>query len=423
MSATAVSRPGASHVRWTVCALLFFATTINYVDRQVLSILAKTLETKIGWDSIQYGYITAAFQAAYAIGLLGTGRIMDRIGTRKGYALAISIWSLAAMAHAAATSAFTFGIARALLGLGEAANFPACIKTVAEWFPKKERALATGIFNSGANIGAVIVPVTVPWLADTFGWQSAFIATGAIGFVWLIFWLAIYKKPEEHPKVSFHELGLIQSDPPDRAASYPWLPLLPKRETWAFAMGKALTDPIWWFYLFWLPKYLQETFGLTLTQAILPLFVLYNITSIGSIGGGWISSTLINRGWTVNSARKTAMLICAVGVVPVVYAPYCKNLWGVVCIVGLALASHQGWSANLFTTASDLFPRSAVGSVVGIGGTMGAVASVLLQIATGYIVELTHTYLPLFILGGSAYLAALGIFQWLSPKLEPAKLD
>jgi ACS family hexuronate transporter-like MFS transporter len=423
MSATAVSRPRTSNVRWTVCALLFFATTINYVDRQVLSILAKTLETKIGWDSIQYGYITAAFQAAYAIGLLGTGRIIDRIGTRKGYALAITIWSLAAMAHAAAVSAFTFGIARAMLGLGEAANFPACIKTVAEWFPKKERALATGIFNSGANIGAVIVPVTVPWLAGRFGWQSAFLATGALGFVWLIFWLAVYKKPEEHPTVSVHELGLIQSDPPDRAASYPWLPLLPKRETWAFALGKALTDPIWWFYLFWLPKYLQETFGLTLTQAILPLFVLYNITSIGSIGGGWISSTLINRGWPVNSARKTAMLICALGVVPVVYAPYCKNLWGVVCVVGLALASHQGWSANLFTTASDLFPRSAVGSVVGIGGTMGAVASVLLQIATGYIVELTHTYLPLFLLGGSAYLVALGIFQWLSPKLEPAKLD
>jgi ACS family hexuronate transporter-like MFS transporter len=423
MSATAVSRPGTSHVRWTVCALLFFATTINYVDRQVLSILAKTLETKIGWDSIQYGYITAAFQAAYAIGLLGTGRIMDRIGTRKGYALAITIWSLAAMAHAAATSAFTFGIARALLGLGEAANFPACIKTVAEWFPKKERAFATGIFNSGSNIGAVIVPVTVPWMADKFGWQSAFLATGAIGFAWLIFWLAIYRKPEEHPGVSVYELGLIQSDPPDRAASYPWLPLLPKRETWAFAVGKALTDPIWWFYLFWLPKYFQETFGLTLTQAILPLFVLYNITSVGSIGGGWISSTLINRGWSVNSARKSAMLICAVGVVPVVYAPYCKNLWGVVGIVGLALASHQGWSANLFTTASDLFPRSAVGSVVGIGGTLGAVASVMLQVATGYIVELTHTYLPLFILGGCAYLLALGIFQWLSPKLEPAKLD
>jgi len=238
MTATS-ARPRQSHFRWTVCALLFFATTINYVDRQVLSILAKTLETKIGWDSIQYGYITAAFQAAYAIGLLMAGRLMDRLGTRKGYALAIAVWSLAAMAHAAAVSAFTFGIARATLGFGEAANFPACIKTVAEWFPKKERALATGIFNSGANIGAVVVPVSVPWLAEKYGWESAFVATGALGFVWLIFWLAIYRTPPEHPRVSTQELAIIQSDPPDRAGTYPWLPLFPKRATWAFAAGKG----------------------------------------------------------------------------------------------------------------------------------------------------------------------------------------
>jgi ACS family hexuronate transporter-like MFS transporter len=423
MTAAAPARPAQSHFRWTVCALLFFATTINYVDRQVLSILAKTLETRIGWDSIQYGYITACFQAAYAIGLLMAGRLMDRLGTRKGYALAIAVWSVAAMAHAAAVSAFTFGIARALLGFGEAANFPACIKTVAEWFPKKERALATGIFNSGANIGAVVVPLSVPWMAEKYGWQSAFLATGALGFVWLIFWLALYRTPQEHSRVSPQELALIESDPPDRAGSYPWAPLFPKRATWAFAAGKALTDPVWWFYLFWLPKYFQETFGLTLTQAILPLFVLYNITTIGSVGGGWISGMLIARGRTVNSARKTAMLICAVCVVPVLYAPFCKSMWGVVCVVGLALAAHQGWSANLFTTVSDMFPRSAVGSVVGIGGTMGALASVLLQIATGYIVQLTHSYLPLFILGGSAYLIALGIFHLLAPKLEPVELD
>jgi ACS family hexuronate transporter-like MFS transporter len=406
-----------------VCALLFFATTINYIDRQVLSILAKTLETHIGWDSIQYGYITAAFQAAYGIGLLGAGRIMDRIGTRRGFAIAITVWSVAAMAHAAAASAFAFGIARAFLGLGEASNFPACIKTVAEWFPKRERAHATGIFNSGANIGAVIVPLVVPWMADHWGWQSAFIATGALGFVWLIFWLAIYRQPEEHPGVSKAELALIQSDPPDRVESYPWAPLFPKRETWAFAIGKALTDPVWWFYLFWLPKYLQETFNLSLYQAILPLLVLYNLTTVGSIGGGWLSSALIDRGWTVNKARKTAMFVCALGVVPVIYAPYCKNLWVVVALVGTALAAHQGWSANLYTTTSDMFPRSAVGSVVGIGGTAGAAASVLLQIGTGYIVEMTHSYLPLFLIGGSAYLVALAIFQKLSPRLEPARLD
>jgi ACS family hexuronate transporter-like MFS transporter len=327
------------------------------------------------------------------------------------------------MAHAAATSAFLFGVARAFLGIGEAANFPACIKTVAEWFPKKERAHATGIFNSGANIGAVIVPLVVPWMATRWGWQSAFIATGALGFIWLFFWLAIYRKPEEHPGVSKSELSLIQSDPPDRQQSYPWLPLFPKRETWAFAIGKMFTDPVWWFYLFWLPKYLQETFNLSLFQAIVPLLVLYNMTTIGSIGGGWLSSTLIDRGWSVNRARKTAMFICALGVVPVIYAPYSRNLWVVVALVGSALAAHQGWSANLYTTSSDMFPRSAVGSVVGIGSTFGAAASVLLQIGTGYLVELTHSYLPLFVFGGCAYLIALGIFQLLSPRLAPAQLD
>lgn len=423
MSPTLVSRPATSHVRWTVCALLFFATTINYVDRQVLSILAKTLETSIGWDSIQYGYITAAFQAAYAIGLLSAGRLIDRLGTRLGYAIAITLWSLAAMAHAAAASAFTFGVARALLGLGEAANFPACIKTVAEWFPKSERALATGIFNSGANIGAVVAPLVVPWLAATYGWQSAFIATGAIGFVWLIFWLLIYSKPEEHKSISARELGYIQVDAPDKAASYPWLRLLPKRETWAFAFGKGLTDPVWWFYLFWFPKYLQETFGLTLQQIVLPTLVVYNICSIGSVGGGWLSSGLIKRGWNLNRARKTAMLICALAVVPVLYAPYCKSWWGVVGLVGLATAAHQGWSANLFTTVSDMFPRAAVGSVVGIGGTAGALASVGVQITTGYIVQLTHSYVPLFLISGSAYLVALAIIHTLSPRLALAELD
>ena len=412
-----------SHTRWTVCALLFFATTINYVDRQVLSILAKTLETQIGWDSIQYGWITAAFQATYGIGLLTAGRLMDRMGTRKGFALAILAWSVAAMAHAAAISAVTFGLARALLGLGESANFPASIKTVAEWFPKSERALATGIFNSGANIGAVIAPLVVPWLAINYGWQSAFLATGALGFVWLVFWLLLYSRPEEHPRVSARELGYIQSDPPDRVASYPWMRLFPKRETWAFAAGKALTDPVWWFYLFWLPKYLQETFGLTLQQIVLPTLVVYNICSVGSVAGGWLSGGLIHRGWSLNSARKTAMLICALAVVPVLYAPYCKSLWGVVALVGLATAAHQGWSANLFTTVSDLFPRTAVGSVVGIGGTAGALASVGVQISTGYIVELTHSYLPLFLISGSAYLVALAIIQALTPKLAPAELD
>jgi ACS family hexuronate transporter-like MFS transporter len=416
-------KPATSHVRWTICALLFFATTINYLDRQVLSMLAKTLETSIGWTSIQYGYITGAFQAAYAIGLLVSGYVIDRLGTRKGYSLAVSIWSLAAIAHAAATSAFTFGIARCFLGFGEAPNFPAAVKTVAEWFPKKERALAFGILNAGTNIGAVMAPLSVPWLAVTYGWQTAFIATGALGFIWLIFWLLLYHRPEAHPRISAAELAYIQSDPADPVGTVPWSRLFPCRETWAFALGKFLTDPVWWFYLFWLPKYLQEKFGLSLMQIIVPTLVVYNAASIGSIGGGWLSSALIKRGLTVNRARKTAMLICALCILPVLYAPFSTNLWLVVALISLATSAHQGWSANLFTLSSDMFPRTAVASVVGIGATAGAIGGVLMQVTAGYVVQLTGSYLPLFIFSGVAYVAALAIIQTLSPNLHPAKVN
>src|SRR5215471_10310967 len=308
-SAPAPAAEAWTNCRWTICALLFFATTINYLDRQVLSMLAKTLETSIGWTSIQYGYITAAFQATYAIGLLGAGYIMDRFGTRKGYSIAVGLWSLAGIATAAATSALTFGVARGLLGLGESANFPACIKTVAEWFPKKERALATGVFNAGTNVGAVVAPLTVPWLALTYGWQSAFIITGALGFVWLVFWLLLYHKPETHPRISKAELEHIQSDPPDRIESVSWAQLLPHKETWAFTVGKFLTDPVWWFYLFWFPKYLQESFHLELKQIILPTIIVYNAATLGSLIGGWLPLHLIKSGWTINAARKTSMLI------------------------------------------------------------------------------------------------------------------
>lgn len=423
MATTAIARPATSHVRWTVCALLFFATTINYVDRQVLSLLAKTLETSIGWNDIQYSNITSAFTAAYALGLLGAGRLLDKYGTRVGFAIAIVVWSLAAMAHAAATTAFTFGIARVFLGLGESANFPASIKTVAQWFPKRERAQATGIFNSGANIGAVIAPLTVPWLAVHYGWQSAFLITGALGFIWLVFWFAIYDSPEAHAGVSKSELELIQSDPADSLPSYSWARLLPHRETWSFAFGKFMTDGVWWFYLFWLPKYLQEAFGLTLLQIVLPTMVVYNASTVGSIFGGWLSSSLIKRGWTINSARKTAMLLCAVAVVPVISAPFCHSMWLVVALVSVATAAHQGWSANLFTTASDMFPRAAVASVVGIGGTAGALGGVLVQQAAGYIVTWTHSYFLMFLISGSAYLIALAVIQLLTPKLAPARLD
>jgi ACS family hexuronate transporter-like MFS transporter len=423
MTPTTIARPATSHLRWTICALLFFATTINYVDRQVLSLLAKTLETAIGWNDIEYSNITTAFVAAYAIGLLGAGRLLDKFGTRIGFFVAVTLWSFAAMAHAAATTAFTFGIARAFLGLGEAANFPACIKTVAEWFPKKERATATGIFNSGSNLGATAAILMVPFLYHRFGWQSAFVATGALGFIWLAFWVLMYRKPAVHAGVSQTELALIQSDPPDRTEDVSWGRLLPHRATWAFSIGKFMTDGVWWFYLFWLPKYLQETFGLTLDAIIIPTLVAYNAASVGSIGGGEISSRLIKRGWSVNAARKTAMLVCVLCILPVFCAPFSKSMWLVVGLVSLAMAAHQGWSANLFTIASDMFPRSAVGSVVGIGGAMGAVGGVLLQKAAGYIVTWTHSYFLLFMICGSAYVIALAIIQLLSPKLAPAELD
>jgi MFS transporter, ACS family, aldohexuronate transporter len=423
MNAAPRSAPATSHVRWTICALLFFASTINYVDRQVLSLLAKTLQNTIGWTDIEYSNITSTFTAFYAAGMLGTGRLLDKYGARLGFAVAVIVWSVAAMAHAAATSAFTFGIARAFLGLGEAANFPASIKIVAQWFPKKERAQATGIFNAGTNVGAAVAALIVPWLALRYGWQAAFIFTGAVGFVWLLFWIRIYDQPEKHRGVSSSELKHIQSDPPDKVPSYPWIRLFPHRETWTFAIGKFMTDGVWWFYLFWLPKYLQEAFGLTLAQVTVPTIAVYVIADIGSVGGGWLSSTLIRRGWSINAARKLAMLVCGLAVMPVIAAPFTSNMWIAVALVSLAAAAHQGWSANLFTTSSDMFPRSAVGSVVGIGAACGALGGVLVQKATGYVVTWTQSYFLMFLFCGCAYVIALAMMHLLSPKLAPAELD
>ena len=412
----------ASRFRWVICALLFFATVIAYVDRGVLSFLEKTLEGIIHFDSRQYSYMTAAFQTAYAIGFLAAGRFTDRLGTRKAFTYAMLLWSFAAMAPAAAVSPLTFGIALFFLGLGEAANFPACIKTVAEWFPKKERALATGLFNSGANIGAMAVPALVPFLTDSFGWRGAFVVTGAGGFIWLAFWLWLYAKPDDNPRVSPEERAWIQSDPPENnTAKISWAKLLPLRETWAFAVAKFLTDPVWWFYLFWLPRYVSETFHLTLTKTSAPILTVYAMSCFGSVGGGWVSSTLIKRGKSVNVARKTALAICAVAVIPVLYAPYAHNLWVMVALVGLAMAAHQGWSANAFTLTSDLFPRTAVASVVGIGGTAGALGGVLMQLVAGAVAE--HSYLPLFLFAGSAYAIALLLVNLLTPKMKPAEIE
>jgi ACS family hexuronate transporter-like MFS transporter len=410
--------------RWVICALLFFATTINYIDRQVLGILAPLLQKEIGWSEIEYGYIVTAFQAAYAIGLIVVGRLIDRYGTKLGYSVAIVLWSLAAMAHAVTRSAAGFGAARFALGLGESANFPAAVKAIAEWFPKKERALATGVFNSGANIGAVVAPLAVPFLTVTYGWQSAFIVTGLLGFLWLVFWLRVYERPETHRKLTPAELGYIRSDPPDPpSGKIPWASLLRHRQTWAFVAGKFLTDPIWWFYLYWLPKFLNKTYGLTLTDLGLPLVVIYTMTSIGSIGGGWLSSRFISRGWPVARARKTVMLICALLIVPIVSTASAANLWIAVALIGIAAAAHQGWSANLFTMASDMFPRDAVGSVVGLGGMAGAVGGMLLATSAGFLLEWTGSYMTLFIISGSVYLIALFIINLLVPDLEPAAID
>jgi MFS transporter, ACS family, hexuronate transporter len=410
--------------RWVICALLFFATTINYVDRQVLGFLAPTLQRSIGWDEAGYGWIVTAFQAAYAISLLVIGRVMDRIGTRKGFSVAVIIWSIAAMGHALARSAVGFGIARFGLGFGEGGNFPAAIKTVAEWFPKKERALATGVFNAGSNLGPIIVPLTVPWIVTHYGWQAAFIATGALGFVWLIFWLPVYRKPEEHPRLSKAELAHIKSDAAEPTTKMPWARLIPHRQTGAFAIGKFMTDPIWWFYLYWLAKFLDKNYGISLSKLSVPVIVVYLTADVGSVGGGYLSSMLIKRGWTINAGRKTAMLVCALCVVPVMLAALTTNMWTAVLLISLAAAAHQGWSANIFTLASDMFPRRAVGSVVGIGGMAGAVGGMLFSAATGYALLWTHSnYVPIFIICGSVYLLALLIIHLLVPKLEPAAID
>jgi ACS family hexuronate transporter-like MFS transporter len=408
------------HVRWIVCTLLLFATTINYIDRQVLGILAPTLQKEIGWSEVEYGYIVTSFQAAYAIGLLLVGRALDVIGTKLGFAVAIVFWSIAAMAHALVRTPLGFGLARFGLGLGEAGNFPAAIKTVAEWFPKRERALATGIFNGGSNLGAIIAPAIVPIIALTWSWQVAFLITGAIGFIWLFFWLWLYNAPEKHKGVTAGELAWIRSDPEEAITPIPWMRIIGKRQTWAFAIGKFLTDPVWWFYLYWLGKFLNEKHGVTLSQIGPPLIVIYVVADIGSIGGGWLSSRFIKNGWSVNKARKVAMLICALAVVPVIFAPMVSGLWTAVALISLAAAAHQGWSANIFTTASDMFPRRAVGSVVGFGGMGGAIGGMLIASATGHILQLTGSYHAVFFLCGIAYLIALGIIHVLAPRLEPA---
>jgi ACS family hexuronate transporter-like MFS transporter len=422
-SASSVAAPErVGNYRWAICALLFFATTINYVDRQVIGLLKGTLQEQFHWSEIDYSNIVFAFQTAYAIGLLMVGRVMDRFGVRKGFSFAVVVWSLAAMAHSFARSVLGFGFARFALGIGESGNFPASIKTVADWHPRKERALATGIFNAGSNVGAIVAPIMVPLITKFYGWQSAFLATGALGFVWLMAWLLLYSSPEEQPRISASELAYIRSDPKEIVSRVSWWGLFRYRQTWAFALGKFLTDPIWWVYLFWIPDFLSKNYGLSLSQSTGPIVAIYILADVGSIGGGWLSSSLIKRGWSVNGGRKMAMLVCAIAVVPVVFAARQHGLVTAVALIGLAAAAHQGWSANIFTLTSDMFPKHAVASVVGIGGMAGAVGGMLISKVVGYLLEWTGSYVPIFTIAGSAYLIALLVIHLLVPRMEPADM-
>jgi ACS family hexuronate transporter-like MFS transporter len=410
------------HFRWVICALLLFGITKNYMDRQLLGVLKTLLQHDLGWNDIDYGNIVVAFQGAYAVGMAVSGWVVDRIGTRMGYALAMVFWSLVSAGHALCSSLGSFLVARSALGFGEAGVFPASVRTVAEWFPKKERALATGIFNAGTTVGASVTPFMATWIVHRWGWRWAFVVTGALSAVWLVFWLAIYRKPEEHPRVSREELEYIRRDPQPPLTKMQWSKLLPHRQTWAFVLGKFLTDPIWWFYLFWVPDFLQRRHGLPLTSIGLPIMTIYLISDIGSVGGGWISSRMLHAGHSVNRSRKTSMLISAVSVIPIVFAYRIDGMWSAVFLIGLAAAGHAGFSANLFTLPSDLFPQQAVGSVVGLGGMAGAIGGMLIAGLVGHVLQWTGSYLIPFLLAGAAYLIALAVIHVLVPHFEPAKI-
>jgi ACS family hexuronate transporter-like MFS transporter len=402
-----------SSYRWTICALLFVATTINYVDRQVLGILAPTLQRSLNWSEADYGDIVSWFSFAYAFGFLVAGRVIDWIGVRRGLATAVIGWSAAAIGHAFARTVAGFSFARALLGVSESAIFPGSIKAVAEWFPQRERALATGIFNAGTNTGAILTPLLVPWIALRWGWQWAFIATGALGALWLLFWIPFYR-----------DVGTRGAPAAAGGQKVRWLKLFGYRQTWAFMTGKLLADPVWWFYLYWLPKFLDAKYGVKLAQLAAPLIVVYLIADIGSVAGGWIPGALIKRGWSVCMARKRTMLAMALLIMPTTFASRAPTMWTAVLIVGVAAAAHQAWSANVYTLASDMFPKFAVGSVVGIGAFGGAMGGVVFQRITGRVLQANGSdYTPIFMVCGLAYVMAWAIIHLLAPRLEPARLE
>jgi ACS family hexuronate transporter-like MFS transporter len=421
--AAPAAAPRVGHYRWLVCALLFTAATVNYVDRQVIGVLKPLLQHDLGYTEVDYGNIVTAFQAAYAIGMLTMGRLMDRLGTRRGFSIAVCLWSLAAAAHALASTVTGFSIARFALGFGEAGMFPASLKTIAEWFPKQERALATGIFNSGTNIGAIVCPLVVPWLASRWGWQAAFVVTGSIGGLWVLLWLVLYVPLAQNQRVSAAERAYIVQGNAPQGAPVRWRALLPHRQTWAYAIAKFLTDPFWWLYLFWIPDFLHKRHGLNLLQVGAPLVVIYLLSDVGSIAGGWLSSRMMALGFGANRARKTALLVCALAVTPILFASRVAGLWQAVFLIGLATAAHQGFSANLFTLSTDLFPARAVGSAVGIGGLAGAVGGMLIAQVAGHILSLTGSYTALFACAAFAYLGALTVIHVLAPTLTPVEFE
>ncbi|MDB6123598.1 MAG: transporter [Pedosphaera sp.] len=420
-----------SNYRWIICALLFFATTINYVDRQILSLLKSTLDLELGWTNEQFGRVNAAFQGAYGIGLLGFGWFVDRFGTKIGYAVSITAWSLAAIGHALVGSVSGFLTARISLGLGEAGNFPTAIKSVAQWFPKKERAFATALFNSGTNVGAILAPATIPFIAQAWGWRSAFVIAGFLGFVWLVAWLIFYDLPERRKEVNATELAFIRSDTDEKSSAekIPWLSLLKYRQTWSFVLGKFLTDPVWWFFLIWLPDYFKTTRDLDIKKSWIHLVTIYTIITVLSIIGGWVTGHLTKLGWSVTRARKTGMFVFALCVLPIFFVTQTGD-WMAVFLIGLAGAAHQAWSANLYTTVSDMFPKKAVASVVGIGGMAGSLGGMMFPILTGRLLDhfklqnkITTGYGILFSICAFAYLVAFVLHHLCAPRFEPVNLD
>ncbi|MEO7720212.1 MAG: MFS transporter [Capsulimonas sp.] len=410
--------------RWVICALLFFGTAINYIDRQILGVLKPQLSHDLHWSQQDYANIVTAFQLTYAFGYLFGGRLMDRFGVKRGLPLAAFVWSVFAAMHGLVRSVAGFSIARLGLGLAEGGNFPASIKTVSEWFPVKERALATGLFNSASNIGAIICPLTVPLMAAKFGWPAAFYITGALGLIWIVAWMLIYDHPETHPRLSSAEREYIQQGSPaatETTAAVSWAALLRYRATWAYMIAGLLAGPVWWFYLFWLPDFLQTRFHLTLTETGFRVGVVYAMAVVGSIGGGWLSGKLLSRGWSLNAARKTALLVCAVCVLPVFAAASVANSWVTVMLVGLAAAAHQGWSANLYTFVSDTMSKRAVSSVVGLGGFVSGIASVFNAQVVGHVLTITHNnYLPIFVWASTMYVFSWLFIQILVPRIERA---